>query len=215
MTAAATLTCAIGCGSVPALPESFEVATSATDRVAADAGTGPASLADSVWSLARKADPSDADADGSTASLPRGPYGGLLNGQGLERPPVGERMFLAHFGAQGELTEITENRFFLARIYGSRVPVGGEWNASNLPGIAFRSDSYGVQAQERFGLAAVVHVRFGNVFLGRAVLYSWGTVADDLIDGVFGYLLDFTDGLLSQLGAVADQYPVDGQRVEP
>ena len=213
MTAAATLTCAIGCGSVPALPESFEVATSATDRVTADAGTGPAALADSVWSLARKPDPSDAN--DNAALPPRSPYGGLLNGQGLERPPVGERMFLAHFEAEGELTEITENRFFLARIYGSRVPVGGEWNASNLPGIAFRSDSYGVQAEERFGLAAVAHVRFGNVFLGRAVLYSWGTVADDLIDGVFGYLLDFTDGLLSQLGTVADQYPIDGQRVEP
>jgi len=208
-----------GCGGVPLLPASFGVATSATDRVTAEAGSGPVGLADSTWSLARLADPDSPESDGSEptddADAPPGPYGGLLNGRGLDRPPVGERMFLAFFGPQGVFTGITENSFFLTEFYGSEIPIGGDWNATTLPGVAFRSESYGVQVEERFGLAVVAHVRFGNLFLGRAVLYAWGTIDDDRLNGTFGYVLDFTDGLLKPLGTIADQYPVEGQRVEP
>lgn len=204
-----------GCGSVPALPTSFDVATSATDRLAADAGTGPAGLAGSTWSLVRQADPSAGDTGAEDPPTPSGPYGGLLNGRGLDRPPVGERIFLVRFGSEGELAEITENRFFLAQFYGSEIPVGGEWTGTTLPGVAFRSDSYGVQVGDRFGVAVVVNVRFGNLFVGQAVLYAWGTIADTVIDGTFGYVLDFTDGIVNFLNTVADQYPVEGLRVEP
>ena len=110
---------------------------------------------------------------------------------------------------------ITENRFFLARFYGAEVPVGGERSPTTLPGVEFRSDSYGVDAEDRYGLAVVVHVRFGNVLLGTAVLCSWGTVVGEQIDGTSGYLLDFTEGAVPSLGTIADQYPVDGQRVGP
>ena len=202
----------VGCGFVPSLPASFEVATSATEKTEVEAGTGPVGLANSTWSLVRKADPADADAEIPAPSKPPGPYGGILSGRGLERPPVGERVFLVRFGANGEMTEAAENRFFLANIYGSIVSIGGEWTASTIPGIAFRSESYGLQIIDRFGVAVVVHVRFGNFFLGRAVLYSWGTIADDVIEGQFGYLLDFTDGVVRFLGTVADQYPVEGTR---
>ncbi len=111
------------------------------------------------------------------------------------------------------MTEVAENKYFLAKIYGTMVPVGGSWTSSTLPGVAYRSASFGLELDDRFGVAVVVHVRFGNFFLGRAVLYSWGTIADDVIEGQFGYLLDFTDGIVRFLGTVADQYPVKGNRI--
>jgi hypothetical protein len=206
---------AVGCGGVPVLPQMLDVSTSASAKIPAERGTGPAALADSMWSLVRVADPGDpAEADTGGESAARGPYGGILTGAGLERPPVGERIFLVEFGAGGVMTRVTENRFFLPRIYGSTVPVGGDWHGTTLPGISFASASYGVQDEDVFGSAVVVNVRLGNLFLGRAILYSWGTVAGHRIEGQFGYLLDFTEGMVSQLGTIADQYPVVGERIE-
>ena len=200
-----------GCNTVPDLPGLFDVALSATDRMAAATGSGPAAFANSTWSLSRKADPFDA---GNVAdAAPPGPYGGILSGQGLARPPVGERIFLARFGANGEMQEVTENRYFLAEIYGETVRVGEAWNAAALPGVSFRSASYGTQNGDRVGLAVVVDVRFLNTFLGSAILYAWGRVDQDRLDGRFGYLLDFTGGAVAWLGTVADQYPVTGQKV--
>jgi hypothetical protein len=208
------LTLLAACVPVPALPETLDVATSAADRVTAARKTGPADLADSTWSLARIAESDNPDPN-ITRSGPPGPYGGILAGNALERPPVGERIFLVEFGPGGEMVRITENRFFLADIYGPDVPVGGEWTGTTLPGVFYRSASYGIQIGDRFGVAVVVNVRFGEVFLGRAILYAWGTMDDDRIDGQFGYLLDFTDGAAAFLGTVADQYAVEGQRVAP
>lgn len=200
----------IGCGSVPALPETFDVATSATQRSDAQKGTGPAGLANATWSLARVADPNEPEQE----DAPPGPYGGILSGQGLARPPVGDRIFLIRFGQNGEMVAAEENRFFLAEFYGTDVPIGEEWSPTTLPGVVFQSASYGVQEGDHFGIAVVVHVRFANFYLGRAVLYSWGDIAADRIDGQFGYLLDFTEGLVSFLGTAADQYPVEGERVD-
>lgn len=203
-----------GCWSVPALPETLDVATSTSDRVTCAKDTGPAGLSESSWSGSRKADRA-ATAATTNDSAPAGPYGGILSGNALERPPVGEQMFVARFGSQGEMVQIAENRFFLADIYGADLPVGGEWVDTTLPGVSYRSASYGAQVDGRFGLAVIVHVRFANIFLGQAVLYSWGTLAANHLDGQFGYLLDFTDGAASSLGTIADQYPFQADRIVP
>lgn len=202
----------VGCGGVPALPDTFDVATSATEKSEAEKDTGPIGLANSTWSLTRAADPDDSgDAADST---PPGPYGGLLSGEALERPPVGEQIFLIEFGEQGQMVRASENRFFLPDFYGSDVPIGEQWSGTTLPGVVFNSASYGLEIGGRFGVAVIVHVRFGGFFLGRAILYSWGVQTDDTLAGTFGYFLDFTDGIVAGLGTVADQYPVTGQREE-
>lgn len=205
---------ATGCGGVPALPDTFEVATSGTEKTEAQKGTGPAGLANSTWSLTRVADPDDSGDAGAADTTPPGPYGGLLSGDALERPPVGERIFLVEFGDQGQMVLASENRFFLPRFYGSDVPIGSQWRGTTLLGVAYNSASYGLEVGGRFGVAVIVHVRFGNFFLGRAILYSWGVQTDDTLTGTFGYLLDFTDGIVAGLGTIADQYPVTGQREE-
>lgn len=215
LTAACFFAAAAGCGTIPALPDLLDVATSATDRVAAAPGTGPASLADSAWSILRKADPLLSAASAAVVSPSSGPYGGLLGGAALERPAVGDRVFVVRFGPNGEMVEVDENRFFLPEIYGGRVPVGGQWTGALLPGVAFQSASYGVQVGDRFGLAVVVNVRGGELFLGQATLYAWGTVVDGRIDGTFGYLIDFTGGVVPFLGTVADQYPIEAVPAAP
>lgn len=204
---------AMGCGGVPALPETFEVATSATEKFEAESDSGPAGLTNSTWSLARVAGPNE-DAEDSADTAPSGPYGGILSGDALERPPVGERIFLVEFGDEGQMVNVTENRFFLPRFYGDEVQITSDWHATSLPGVSYSSASYGLDVAGRFGVAVIVHVRFGNFFLGRAILYSWGTQAEDTIDGQFGYLLDFTDGVVRSLGTIADQYPIHGERTE-
>lgn len=203
-----------GCATVPDLPDTLDVATSATASAAASKGTGPAGFTNSSWSLARAEDPKSSTQE-SSGDAPAGPYGGILNGQGLERPPVDERIFVARFGAQGEMVEVTENRYFLAQFYGETVPVGETWVPTSLPGVDYRSASYGLEQDGRFGIAILVQVRFGSTFLGQAVLYSWGTSSGDLIDGQFGYVLDFTGGAIRFLGTIADQYHIEGQRVVP
>jgi hypothetical protein len=202
----------VGCGGVPPLPDTFDVATSGTEKSEAEKGSGPLGLANSTWSLTRAADPDEVADTGASDSTPPGPYGGLLSGDALERPPAGEQIFLVEFGDQGQMINVTENRFFLPRFYGSEVPIGGQWRGTPLPGVVFNSDSYGLEVGGRFGVAVIVHVRFGNLYLGQAILYSWGVQTDDTLTGTFGYLLDFTDGIMAGLGTIADQYPVTGQR---
>lgn len=203
----------VGCGSVPALPETFDVATSGTEKSEAPRDSGPPGFGDNVWSLARVADPDDPDDDSD--DTPNGPYGGILSGEALDRPPVGERIFLIEFD-EGVMVNVTENRFFLPRFYGNEIPVGGDWQGTMLPGVFFNSACYGLEVEGRFGLAVIVHVRFYNLFLGRAIIYSWGTMAEDgeSLTGTFGYLLDFTDGMVASLGTIADQYPIEGERVD-
>lgn len=203
-----------GCGSVPALPETFDAATSATEKSEAPRDSGPPRFGDNVWSLARVADPNNPD-DDTDDQTPSGPYGGLLSGEALDRPPVGEQIFLIEFD-EGVMVNVTENRFFLPRFYGDEVAVGGEWQGTTLPGVFYNSACYGLEIDGRFGLAVIVHVRFFNFFLGRAIIYSWGTMADDgkSLTGTFGYLLDFTEGIAATLGTIADQYPIEGTRVD-
>jgi hypothetical protein len=200
----------LGCGGVPPLPQTFEVATSASEKFEADKDTGPPSLANSTWTLVRLPDPDNPNESDNT---PPGPYGGILSGQALERPPVGDQIFVVEFGEGGRMVNVTGNRFFLPRFYGDQVAITQQWHGTTLPGVSYNSASYGLEVGGRFGIAVIVHVRFGNLFLGRAILYSWGTQAPDRIDGAFGYLLDFTDGIVKGLGTIADQYPIEGLRL--
>jgi len=197
-----------GCGGVPGLPETFDVATSATEKSAAEKGTGPAGLADSTWSLTRLPDP-DGEVDDDTSD---GPYGGILSGDALERPAVGEQIFLIEFGDGGQMVNVTGNRFFLPQFYGDEIAIAEDWHSTTLLGVSYNSASYGLEVGGRFGIAVIVHVRWGNFFLGRAILYSWGVQDADVITGTFGYLLDFRDGIVRSLGTIADQYPIEGAR---
>lgn len=205
-----------GCRTAPALSSSIEVALSKTTSQSAERGVGPAGLANSQWSIVRKADPGPSSKSSALTMLtppPPGPYGGFLSGQALKRPPVGEEIFVAQFGDEGQMTQVTNNRYLLASVYGQTIPIGTAWWNSSLPGVSYRSASYGVQDGDRVGLAVVVHVRFLQTFVGKAVLYSWGALSNDVIDGQFGYLIDFRDGALPMLGTIADQYPIEGRRV--
>ncbi len=194
-----------GCPTATAPPDTFDVAVSATDKRSVARDTGPAELANSTWALFRKADPDESTTASDSAP---GPYGGLLNGGLLARPPAGTQMFVADFGDVGQLTTIRENLYFLADIYGTEIPVGGSWSGSSIPGLEFRSASYGLQLGDTFGLAIVVNVRLNQTFVGRAIIYSWGTIASNEIDGTFGYLLDFSDGIGGLfLETGGDQYP--------
>jgi hypothetical protein len=202
-----------GCGAVAPLPESIEVAISEADREEAEMGSGPAGLADTVWSIQRGADPRG-PYGGGTAD-PTSGYGGLLRGEPLARPPPGAQIFVVHFGPDGRIVRVTENEYFLPGIYRTEVPVGGDWVATPLPGVSFRSRSYGLEQDNRYGVAARFQVRFVNMLLAHATVYSWGRIAGDRSDGRFGYTLDFSDGLLAFLGTIADEYPADGELVTP
>ncbi|MCA9244769.1 MAG: hypothetical protein KDA32_12475 [Phycisphaerales bacterium] len=207
------LTTQFGCPLVSDLPDRFDVAISTAETREAAKDTGPASLAGASWRIFRKANPNETPTDPSSA--PRGPYGGLLDGGLLERPPGGAQIFVVEFAADGPMTAVRENKFFLAEIYGTEVPVGADWTPTVLPLVSYRSASYGVQVGERFGLAVVVQVRLGFSFVGRAVLYAWGTGDADRLEGMFGYLLDFTGGLgEALLGARGDQYEFFAERAE-
>lgn len=194
-----------GCPTATAPPDTFDVAVSATEKRTVPRDTGPRDMANTTWALFRKAEADEAPA--ITDAAP-GPYGGLLNGGLLARPPAENQMFLADFGAAGEITAIRENLYFLAEIYGAEIPVGGSWSASSIGGLEFRSASYGLQLGDTFGVAIVVNVRLNQTFVGRATIYAWGRIASNQIDGTFGYLLDFSEGIGGLfLSSGGDQYP--------
>ncbi len=200
-----------GCPPVGDLPDTVEVFFSAAERQEAARDSGPSGLANSSWRVIRKAGADESE----PSSVPPGPYGGLLNGGILQRPPAGEQIFIIDLGADGEMTRARENQYFLADIYGRDVPIGDDWSPTVLPLTSFRSASYGVQIGDRIGLAVEVQVRFGGAYVGRAVLYTWGTLNGDRIDGVFGYLLDFEGGLgAALLMSGGDQYDIFAERVE-
>jgi len=200
-----------GCPPVAALPETFDVAITAAEKRPAEKDTGPASFADSRWRAFRKADP---DEDAALSELRPGPYGGLLGGGALQRPPAEGQIFIVEFGDNGRMTGVSENLYFLSKIYGQDVPVGGSWVPTGLPGVTFRSASYGMEDGNRYGLAVVVQVGLNGAYVGRAVLYTWGTRDGDRIDGQFGYLLDFEGGLGSALlSTVGDQYEFFAERI--
>jgi hypothetical protein len=218
-----------GCPTVSDLPDTLDVAVSTTQKESAPRDSGPPTLANSTWAGFRKPDPDETakpaatppgTAQSADAESALGPYGPLLTGGVLPRPPADEQMFLVHFGDGGQMTGISENLYFLADIYGAEVPVGGSWSPSTLPGISFRSASYGLEVNGRFGLAVLVQVRLNGIYIGRAILYSWGTLSGgedegdpDRIDGTFGYVLDFSEGLGDLLlDTGGDQYPFYGIR---
>jgi len=206
---ATVISCLTGCGSVPAIPESFDVAISTTEKATANVNTGPEGLLGITLSLSRPA-PTVVGTEPRDTSNALGPYGGILSGQGLTRPPEGEEIFqVAFLGENAAMSEVTRNRFFLSQFYGETIPVGGGWISTTLPGVSYKSASYGVQQDGRFGSTVVVHVRLGNLYVGKAILYSWGGITGEQPSNVtFGYLLDFTGGLLEFVGKVADQYSV-------
>ncbi|NUQ49734.1 MAG: hypothetical protein HUU27_07430 [Phycisphaerae bacterium] len=199
-----------GCPSIADLPDELDVATSATEKHKAPRDSGLPSAGGRTWAAFRAIVPGESD----PAATP-GPYGGLLTGGLLERPPAGEQIFRVTFAEDGRPVEVSENGFFLTEIYGRRVPVGGAWSRATLPGLFFRSASYGIEIGGRFGIAIVVQVRFGGAYIGRAVLYAWGTQAAERLEGTFGYLLDFGGGPLeAALSATGDQYAFFATPVE-
>jgi len=195
----------VGCP-VQELPGTFAVAITAAERVAAARASGPEDAANSSWAVFRKADPE--------SKAESGPYGGLLNGGILERPPVDGQIFIADFGENAQVTNVHESKYLLPAIYGEEIEVGGEWAQSTIPFLRFKSASYGVQVDNRYGAAVLVHVRFGPIYVGRAIIYNWGTINGDRLDGTFGYLLDFTGGAADLLlDSAGDQYPFYGTRL--
>jgi hypothetical protein len=69
--------------------------------------------------------------------------------------------------------------------------------------------SFGVEAAGHIGYVVFVQVRLGSLYVGKAMIYTWGTVAGDRIDGQFGYVLDFTGGIAENvLTTGGDQYPI-------
>jgi hypothetical protein len=201
-----------GCPRVPDLPEEFEVALTAAEQRTALRNTGPEQFSGMTLEVIRTGPADDAQAAGGPAP---GPYGGLLNGGLLERPPVGERMFLVEFDATGAAAQVRENRYVLGDIYGETINIGDAWVGTTVPGISFRSSSYGVTEGERFGLAIIAQVEINGLYAGRAVIYSWGTQTETGFDGQFGYLLDFSGGVGELLfDSGGDQYPVRATRVD-
>ncbi len=195
-----------GCPSpaIPELPDTFDVNISATEKAPAPKNSGPPDLANSSWAAFRKPGPDEPD---TTVEPPPGPYGGLLNGV-LPRPPADQQFFIVEFGDAGQMTRITGNQYFLPDIYGSEVVISEEWTPTPVPSLLFRSAAYGLQDDSRYGLATIVQVQAAGAYVGRAIIYSWGTLGELRIDGTFGYLLDFeggTGGAIFPTGG--DQYP--------
>lgn len=189
------------------LPDSFEVAISGTQKLTGIKGAGIADAANGTWTGRRGP---DAKSDGKAAP---GPYGGLLNGGILERPPVEGQIFVADFNSEGGIIEIRENKYFLPQVYGETLEIGSDWARSRVPFIRFKSASYGVQQEDKYGLAVLVHVRLGPFYVGRAIIYSWGTSDPTLVSGQFGYLLDFEKGLADLLlDSGGDQYGFNATR---
>jgi hypothetical protein len=79
--------------------------------------------------------------------------------------------------------------------------------------LTFRSRSYGLQQGDHYAVAARFQVRFVSFLLAHATVYSYGDLATGAADGRFGYELDFTDGLLSFMRTIDDEYSVAGERV--
>ncbi|MBI2435500.1 MAG: hypothetical protein HYV26_21820 [Candidatus Hydrogenedentes bacterium] len=184
---------------LPEFPDAFDVAITGTEKHSAPRDTGPPTAANATWQAFRAPDPPKA--------LP-GPYGGLLNGGILERPPVDAQIFIADFGPNGAITMVHENEYLLPSVYGREIPIGGDWQGATVPFMHFRTACFGLEMDGRYGVAIVVHVRLANQYVGRAIIYSWGTIGEERIDGTFGYLLDFTGGLADiLLNSGGDQYP--------
>lgn len=224
---------ASGCGSLPALPATVTLPISHYGTADAEIGTGPLPLASSVWVLTRAEDDDYPLGTGymvqrgliraDTASRIRRESGSVKAADAASadalrayfpRPDVGETIFVVHFGPAGEMIEVTENEYLLPRLYGAEVPIGGRWIATPLPGVAFRSESYGLAEGNRYAVAARFQVRLFNCPLAAALVYSYGEIDGDTSDGEFGYTIDFTDGVLRFLGKVEDEYAAIGTRVE-
>ncbi len=202
-----------GCMGSIELPAEFAVATSGTEKTSAMPDSGLERFANAKWALFRVAEVGE-DPQEQT-EVPSGPYGGLLDGGFLARPPADAQIFVVEFGERGQALRVTENKYFLADIYGDTVGVGPAWRPASLPGVRFRSTGYAVEDGERFGLAVLVRVEFLSIYVGRAVLYAWGTGDDERLEGQFGYLLDFAGGIGDLiLNTTGDQYPFYATRVE-
>jgi len=213
--ALATLTLPLlGClSAVPdGIPETLDVVLPAGQVHPAARDTGPALLADSGWELFRTEDP---DNPGDEPAGGPGPYGGLLEGGVLNRPPVGEKIARVTFDASGRLVQVQENRYLLPEVYGRTITIDGTAGATALPGLTFRSASFGLSINDQFGVVVYVDVRAFGARVGHAIIYAWGTRREDRIDGIFGYRLDFSNGLADLvLDSAGDQYPVEALRVE-
>jgi len=199
-----------GCFGPPNLPAELEVVLPNDVRRTAPADSGPELLAGQTWGFFRKPDadsPAGDDDSGDT-----GPYGGILGRGFLDRPEPDTLMFMAHFAADGHIERITDNSFYIPRLAGDDFDADGAFHAARFPGLQYASVSFGVSEEDRLGIAIAVDVRFLGLPVGTAVVYSWGTLAGDRIDGIFGYVTDFELAADLLLGSGGDQYPIYAER---
>jgi len=122
-------------------------------------------------------------------------------------------MVRVHFGDQGRATQATENAFYVPQFLGETITIDGQLQqAAPLPVLSYAAASYGTEEGNRVGIALRVEVRFFGIPSAQAVVYAWGPLDGDRIEGVFGYSADITPLLALLLGSGADQYPVLAER---
>jgi len=194
-----------GCFGPPEFPEETDVFLSQETSQRAQINSGPPSMANSEWDISRRVVEGMESAEES-------PYGGILGGGFLDRLDPGERMVRVHFEDQGRVTRATENAFYVPQFLGETIIIDGQLQTALLPGLAYAAVSYGTENENRVGIALRVEVRFLGVPSADAVVYAWGPLDGDRIEGVFGYSADFSPLLALLLGSGADQYPVLAER---
>ena len=195
-----------GCPVAPAPLDTLDIVLPGAIKRTVAARTGPELLAAGAWAGFRKADgneQSDLVADPAP-----GPYGSLLNGGLLARPPADTQIFILDISESGRVTLLRENAYFLPDLYGDSSVIDGTFLATTIPGVTYSLESFGVSVDDAIGLAIVSDVRFLGLPVGMAIIYAWGTGDAERIDGQFGYQLDFSNGLGGLvLESGGDQYP--------
>jgi hypothetical protein len=195
-----------GCFGPPAPPGVFDVVLPGGAKQEVAAHTGPEMLAGGSWSGFRKAGGTEqAEFESNPVA---GPYGTLLNGGSLTRPPVDWQIAVIDVAEDGRVTMIRENDYLLSGIYGDSSVVDGTSQSTTIFGLTYALTSFGVTVDDAIGVAVVSDVRFIGLPVGRAVIYAWGTGSTDRVDGQFGYLYDFSEGIGGLFFASGgDQYP--------
>lgn len=200
----------LGCFGPPDLPAELEVVLPNDARQTATVNSGVVAFANSTWDVFRTDEADEPAGD----DAPPGPYGGLINGGFLERVEPGGLVYTARFGEQGQAVEVTENVFYLPEVFGRRLIIDGEFHGTNVLGLEYAAAAFGVTRENQFGVAIPAEVRFFGITLGTAVVYSWGTLAGDEGQGIFGYQADLNPIPDLLLGSGGDQYRVELRRAE-
>jgi hypothetical protein len=195
-----------GCPIAPAPLDTVDVVLPGGVTQPVDAGTGPELLAGGAWAGFRKHDGNERS--DLVADPAPGPDGSLLNGGLLARPPADTQAFILDLAADGRATRLRENAYFIPELYTSTSAIDGTFLSTTLPEMTYSLQSFGVSVDDAMGIAIVSDVRYLGMPVGMATIYAWGSGDTDRIDGQFGYLLDFSNGLGGLLfESGGDQYP--------